>query len=197
VIRRAGEAERADVILVDMGPNLGAINRAALIASDHVVVPLCPDLFSLQGLRNLGPTLRAWRGEWAERLAKSPDPLLELPAGNMEPVGYVVLQHSVRLDRPVQAYDRWIARIPDVYHREVLGDHEGTALPVADDFACLAQLKHYRSLMAMAHENRKPVFHLRAADGAIGSHAAAVRSAHSDFHALAEEIARRTGVALR
>jgi len=23
------------------------------------------------------------------------------------------LQHTIRLDRPVKAYDRWIARIPD------------------------------------------------------------------------------------
>jgi cellulose biosynthesis protein BcsQ len=42
----AGEKHGADVILFDLGPNLGAINRAALIASDFVVIPLGPDLFS-------------------------------------------------------------------------------------------------------------------------------------------------------
>ena len=52
----------ADLILFDVGPNLGAINRAALLGSNNVVVPLGADLFSLQGLRNLGPTLRDWRG---------------------------------------------------------------------------------------------------------------------------------------
>jgi chromosome partitioning protein len=51
----------AQLILVDVGPNLGAINRSALIASDYVLVPLGADLFSLQGLRNLGPSLRRWR----------------------------------------------------------------------------------------------------------------------------------------
>jgi chromosome partitioning protein len=52
----------------DMGPNLGAANRAALMGSDSdhvvtalVVTALAADLFSLQGLRNLGPMLRAWR----------------------------------------------------------------------------------------------------------------------------------------
>ncbi len=61
VIQIAATEHDADVVLVDLGPTLGAINRAALIASDYVVVPLSPDLFSLQGLRNLGPTLRRWR----------------------------------------------------------------------------------------------------------------------------------------
>jgi cellulose biosynthesis protein BcsQ len=43
----ASEKTRADLVLVDVGSNLGAINRAALIASDHVVIPLAPDLFSV------------------------------------------------------------------------------------------------------------------------------------------------------
>lgn len=51
----------AELVLIDVGPNLGAINRSALIASDQVCLPLAPDLFSLQGLKNLGPTLREWR----------------------------------------------------------------------------------------------------------------------------------------
>ena len=55
----------AQLVLIDVGPNLGAINRSALIASDMVCLPLAPDLFSLQGLKNLGPTLREWRAVWA------------------------------------------------------------------------------------------------------------------------------------
>lgn len=35
----------ADVVLVDVGPSLGAINRSALIATDFLVVPLGADLF--------------------------------------------------------------------------------------------------------------------------------------------------------
>src|SRR5690606_10403085 len=61
----------------------------AMVATDHVVIPLSPDLFSVQGLRNLGPTLRRWRREWQDRLAKNPDPSLRLPAGGMSPAGYV------------------------------------------------------------------------------------------------------------
>jgi cellulose biosynthesis protein BcsQ len=61
VMQEAAHRSGADAIIVDVGPNLGAINRAALLAADHIIVPVAADLFSLQGLRNLGPTLREWR----------------------------------------------------------------------------------------------------------------------------------------
>jgi cellulose biosynthesis protein BcsQ len=104
--QRAAAQTDARIVLVDVGPNLGAINRAVMIASDHVVIciPLAPDLYSLQGLRNLGPTLTDWRDDWASHVARKPDPGLEAPAGEMRPRGYVVLQHSTRVDRVVGAY---------------------------------------------------------------------------------------------
>ena len=87
VIDRAAAAREAALVLIDVGPNLGAINRAALVATDHVVVPLAPDLHSLQGLRNLGPALRRWRSEWAERRLRNPVADLAVPEGEMTPDG--------------------------------------------------------------------------------------------------------------
>lgn len=191
-MRKSAETHQADILLMDLGPNLGAINRAALIAADYVVVPLSPDLFSLQGLRNLGPTLRRWREEWRARLQKKPQELA-LPSGKIQPVGYIVLQHSVRLDRPVKAYDRWAARIPETYKEAVLAapKKNKVAVAVKDDPQCLALLKHYRSLMPMAQEAHVPMFNLKPADGAIGSHYQAVQNVRSDFEVLARKIAQK------
>lgn len=193
VLQRGGAKIDADVILVDLGPNLGAINRAALIAADHVVVPLGPDLFSLQGLRNLGPRLRSWRTEWTARRSKNPATDLELPIGSMTPIGYIVMQHSVRRDRPVKAYEKWIERIPATYRKFVLDENPGH-VSVKNDEHCFAMLKHYRSLMPMAQEARKPMFHLKPADGALGSHAAAVHDAYDEFKALSMKIIKRAGI---
>lgn len=197
VLEALGSRISADLAVVDLGPNLGAINRAALIAADFIVMPLSPDLFSLQGLRNLGPTLDRWRDEWAERRKKNPAPSLAMPRGEMRAAGYVVLQHAVRLDRPVRAYARWLDRIPREYRESVLREAPPVSSPsVSNDPHCLALLKHYRSLMPMAQEARKPVFHLRPADGAIGAHSQAVLEAGGHFEALARRIADRCGLPL-
>lgn len=195
-ILRQGAAEiDAKVILVDVGPNLGAFNRAALVTADSVVVPLAPDLYSLQGLRNLGPTLRRWQEEWQERRERNPVPDLVVPEGAMRPIGYIVMQHAVRLDRPVKAYQSWMERIPAVYGKAVAGESAPSQRTNTDDDPhCLATLKHYRSLMPLAQEARKPMFALKAADGAIGGHAAAVRGCYRDFRGLAESVAERAKI---
>lgn len=190
VAQLAAKQHSADFVLADVGPNLGAINRSALIATDHVAIPLAADLFSLQGLRNLGPTLRAWRADWGKRLANWQEPTFSLPTGAMAPIGYILMQHSERLSRPVKAYKKWADRIPSTYQQSVRGDVAGQRHPPGE-FDCLARLKHYRSLVPMALEVRKPIFHLTAADGAIGNHSYAVKDAWSDFKALAVTILNR------
>ena len=113
-------------------------------------------MFSLQGLRNLGPALRRWREEWTERLSKNPDPDLRLPLGRIHPLGYMVLRHSIRLDRPVKAFDRWIARIPSTYAESVLEEPSDPAVSIDNDPNCIAKLKDYRSLMPLAQEGANP-----------------------------------------
>ena len=196
VVQLAAEEFKADLVLLDVGPNLGALNRCALIAADHVAVPLVPDLYSLQGLRNLGPTLQKWRKGWQKRLEEAPASLTQLPSGKMEPAGYVVLQHATRQSRPVKAYLRWAERIPTEYREAMKLPPASPSLSLDDDSHCLAQLKHYRSLMPMAMEAGKPIFHLKPSDGAIGAHAAAVAECGKDFRRLARRLAQATGLAL-
>jgi len=62
-IQLASEKVDADVVFVDLGPNLGALNRAVLSSSDYFIVPVSPDLFFM-GTENLGGKLVAWRQGW-------------------------------------------------------------------------------------------------------------------------------------
>jgi hypothetical protein len=196
LVQEAARAVTADVALVDVGPNLGAVNRAAIIASDHIVVPLAADLYSLQGLRNLGPTVREWRQQW-ERMRQDNDGVeFDLPLGQMQPAGYVVLQHAVRLDRPVRAYQPWLERIPRWYAEYVLGDPSRAPSNADADPNCLATLRNYRSLMPYAQEARKPMFDLKPADGAIGGHQQLVRMCYHEFQTLAQTIAQRCGLTI-
>ena len=202
VMQMAADKVRVEIILIDIGPNLGAINRSALVATDYVVIPMGADLFSLQGLKNLGPTLREWKNLWQKRLDNweesqeaSSRENFQLPRGEMQPIGYLCQQHSVRLDRPVKAYDKWVKRIPAIYCESVLNKDPNINGQLEEDH-CLATVKHYRSLIPMAQEHRKPIFNLTSADGAIGAHANAVQDAKEDFKQLAIKIASQMGITI-
>jgi hypothetical protein len=79
--------------------------------------------------------------------------------------------------------------MPAEYRHSILGEPEPAAeLRPSEDPHCLATLKHYRSLVPLGQEARKPIFHLTVADGAIGSHAYAVKEAYSDYKSLAQTI---------
>jgi cellulose biosynthesis protein BcsQ len=197
ILKHAAKSRETELVLIDVGPSLGALSRAALVAATHVVLPVAPDLGSLLGPRTLGPTLRQWRWEWAQRLAlfaQKPVPDLEFPFGDMRPCGYVVLPRPVRLDRPVKAQGRWMGQIPRVYRDAVLDVHE--ADPTTVDPHCLGTLRHFGSLRPLAQEARKPMFFLKPADGAIGGHTPAVSDCYDDFRALAGKIAGACGVAI-
>ncbi len=192
IIYTAAENVAADIVLIDVGPNLGAINRSALIAADYVISPLAPDLYSLQGLKNLGPTLRSWRSGWKQRLQQKPDNLnIPLPSGRMTPAGYIVMQHVERKSRPVKAYRKWVERIPVTYLEYVLDQTVGS-ISEDDDPNRIGLVRHYQSLMPMAQEARKPVFFLKPAEGAIGSHAQSVSKCYMDFKKMTETILQKT-----
>lgn len=190
IIEDAGRRHKADVALIDVGPTFGALNRAALIAADFVVIPVAPDLFSVRGLQNVGGRLKSWRAEWEDRVNRAPTLDFTLPRGEMRPIGYVVSRHTEFADGVVRAFQKWITKIPSAYRGAVENP------PIPDQELSLGRLKDYRSLIAMAQEARKPMFKLRPGDGAIGGHQGAVSAAYDDFEKLAREIAGRIGLRL-
>jgi len=199
MLEMGASQQQADVVLIDVAPSLAALNRTALLAASHVVIPLLPDLYSIQGLKNMGPTLKKWRQEWRQRVERNPVAALSMPEGKMIPTGYVVLQHTVRLDRPVKAYQRWLDRIPSVYRQSILAEPPSKAASQAtpdSDPHCLAQLKHYRSLIPLAQEARKPMFLLTPADGALGGHLQAAHACRKEFRSLATTLAERCSIPL-
>jgi cellulose biosynthesis protein BcsQ len=192
LIHGVAEAQQADVVFVDVGPNLGAINRAALIASDYVVIPLVPDLFSLQGLKNVGKFLMEWRRKWQQALQQTDAETSPYPAGKMEPIGYIILQHRERQSRLVLAHQRWADRIPQTYSSSVLNQAAGA--DADSDEHLIGRVRNYQSLMAFSHEARKPVFDLKPADGAIGAHGRVVQESEQTYYQISDVIAERIGM---
>ena len=91
----------------------------------------------------------------------------------------------------MKAYDTWLNRIPEEYAENLLENSTGPyPLSPEHDRHSLAMVKHYRSLVPLSQEARKPIFKLTTADGALGSHAVAARNAYIDFQDLAKAVLR-------
>ena len=181
----AEQAHAADIALMNLGPGLGAINRAALLAADHVITPLAPDLTSYYGLHVLGLALSTWRAAWQARATS--------PPGQIRPLGYIITTPAIALNRRPQA-QRWQAMIPDAFRRARLEPPAPATAPGTDpstDPWCLGLMRDYPSLRTLAREARRPMFHLRPADGAIGAQMTAVVRCREDFDRLARTILTR------
>lgn len=192
IIDEAAQRFRAEVVLIDVGPNLGAINRAVTISSDYIIMPVASDLFSLQGIKNLGTTLKQWKEEWQQRRQYKPQNLtVQIPENETHPVGYIVMQYTAKESRPVKSYLKWANRIPNVFNEYVFGINGEQIADVETDANCVALLKHYRSLAPMSMEAHKPIFLLKPADGAIGAHVYAVQKSYEEFKGLTYKILER------
>jgi ATPases involved in chromosome partitioning len=160
IIDEAAKRFGAEVVLIDVGPNLGAINRAVTISSDYIITPVASDLFSLQGIKNLGTTLQQWKEEWEQRKQLKPQNLTaKIPENNTKAAGYIIMQYSAKESRPVKSYLKWANRIPAVFNEYVLGLVDCPIMSVETDDNCISLLKHYRSLAPMSMEAHKPIFH--------------------------------------
>lgn len=189
IIEEASNRFDASIVLVDVGPNLGAINRAVTISSDYIIMPVASDLFSLQGIKNLGETLSRWKAQWTQRKELKPQNLtVRIPENDTKAAGYIVMQYSAKESRPVKSYLKWANRIPKVFGEFVLGKHNTEVSSVDNDVNCIALLKHFRSLAPMSMEAHKPIFLLKPADGAIGAHVYAVKQSYDDFENLTKKI---------
>ncbi len=196
ILQKAADDHRADVILADLGPNLGAINRAALFAADHVIIPFTLDVHSLQGARGLGPTLRRWKNQWREWRKPGADKEFADPIGAMRPLGYILLKPLERIDQPTWLFKQCRDRIPGVYETYVLGEPANRGLSVGDDDNCIYILKNYGLLTPIAQEARKPVFHLKSADMVAGAYYDGARAAYRDYEHLARAIGERAALPL-
>lgn len=191
IIKDAVNQFDAEIVLIDVGPNLGAINRAVTISVDYLIMPVASDLFSLQGIKNLGKTLNTWKKQWMQRQELQPSNIsFEIPNKIATPIGYIVMQYSAKESRPVLSYLRWANRIPPVFSEFILGKSSLVESVEGDEY-CIALLKHYRSLAPMSMEAHKPIFLLKPADGAIGAHVYAVQKSYDEFKTLTESILQR------
>lgn len=194
LINMVGDSIQADYILLDLGPNVGAFNRTALLAADGFVIPMAPDLFSLTALPSVGESVSRWVEEWQIAIGSAGRRALDLgfplPPGLPSPLGYISQQFAVYRKQPAEAYRRWITQIPRAYEEGVLAPLTDAGVKVPAKPGKIGEVRNLSSLIPMAQRNRSAVFELTGTE-ARGAQFTRAQDTLELFIELAEEILRR------
>lgn len=181
-LMRAVASTAADAALVDLGHDFGAMTGSIVVTADHVVHSVATDAFSVASLAAQAAYIDTWLN-----LVETPGLRTVRDAdagyGAMVSAGYVVTVTPTN-SRAV------MTGIPAAYVGGL--DQAADVMTFANDPSCLGVLHTYPGLESLAREARKPIFQLTAADGALGSHAAAVTHARNAYQRLADRIAATT-----
>jgi cellulose biosynthesis protein BcsQ len=190
--REMGKRFAADLVIFDVGPNVGPLNRTILLDMDFFTTPVAADLFSLRALTTVGRAVGRWINDWKTiRGLATPTARKTLLAGTPEYLGYITSSYKVATGRQyTKPHDFWEKKIG---HRvstrvvDVLRSTDASLVPHATNK--LAAIKDFHSLAPLAQKFGIAIGRLR---GKVNSgHNAQVAEAATEFDALAREIVKR------
>ncbi len=193
--REMGQRYGVDLVIYDVGPNVGPLNRTILLDSDFFTTPVAADLFSLRALSTVGRSVARWITDWKiVRGLASPAEQARLIAGAPVYLGYITSAYKVSSGRTsTKPHDFWEGKIaPRVRTRvvDLLRALDPALVPYASNK--LAAIKDFHSLAPQAQESGVAIGKLR---GRVNSgYNAQIAEAASEFHDLALEIRKRVGV---
>lgn len=190
VIKQATHKANADIVLLDLGPNLGAINRAVLGGSDFIVSPVSPDLFSIRGTENLGNKLVTWRSEWDQCNAAWQGNDLPIPLGRPKFVGYVTQQHNIRNNAAgmTQGWQIFGSQVEEAIQENIISKLTplDQIINAATGTFNLGMIPNLHSLIPYSQDARKPVFQCTSTDGLRGAHIGKARDSRGYFDPVAK-----------
>ncbi len=172
-ISHVAVANKADFVLLDMNPSLGAINQNLLMTSDYFLVPTAPDYFSIMAIDSLAAILPKWI-EWAKK-AYAMEPLQSaaypFPEPNLKFLGTVIQKYRPRKGKATEGFQSWIddinkrvtkTLVPNLRRygaafEENVYNEVGTG---GNQAYCLAQIPDFNTLIATSQTHQTPIFAL-------------------------------------
>lgn len=192
--RSMGGRYGVDLIIYDVGPNVGPLNRCILLDSDFFATPVAADLFSLRALSTVGRAVGRWVSDWKTVRGLAPAGSRSILSGHPVYIGYVTSAYKVSSGRnSTKPHEYWENKIdPRVQERVVdfLHSIDSSLVPYADNK--LAAIKDFHSLAPQAQEFGVGIGQLR---GRVNSgYNSQIKEAKVEFEGLAREIMSRVGL---
>lgn len=163
-----------EVVFLDLGPNLGALNRSLLVSSDYFIVPVAPDLFSIRATENLGKRIVQWSNEWQAQRMGIQTSITPIPKGNPTFLGYVVQQHNTRNTNvgTTRGWQIFTQRLPNEIQNNIINRlllNNQVYNPTSTGFE-IGKIPNLHSLIPYSMEALKPVYECTKDDGLTGEH---------------------------
>lgn len=185
-----------DLVLVDMGPSLGALNRSVLLAVDYFLMPLSVDIFSLMAVGNIIKSFDNWKKglEGAiQRHIEEEGECFQIHGKNvewnLEFLGYVMQQYKAKtkggVRQPVQAFERII----NCQREEI--NSLCRFFNVDSSMVDLGEIPTLSSVVPLSQQAHAPIFSLGAQDGIVGSQYSRVSEAGEFFHNISDKFFKR------
>lgn len=196
-------ADKYDLVLFDLGPSLGALNRSVLLGSDTFVTPTAADLFSLYALDNIGDWMKAWTRDYRRGHVALEDQeefdLLELglsatPEVAQGYLGYTVQQYVTKNTggrlRSVNAYDRYRRQVPERARSLAYMQFH----PEADLDLDLGLVPNMFSMVPLAQSVHAPIRELSTTDGLRGAQVTQQKKYVDRLSRIASRLVENTGL---
>jgi cellulose biosynthesis protein BcsQ len=192
--------DKYDLVVFDVGPSLGALNRSVILACDYIVTPFGCDIFSLLGIKNISQWIKTWDMQYQRSVAdgmtmhsEAFDKFLIIQDTSIKHrfLGYSVQQYVSRKFktglRPVKSYDEIMKLIPDTV-LEAMHPFIKETLPKEN--LELGRIPYLYSLVPMAQAAKAPIHALTSADGVVGNQYAQVQAYQALMSTLCDKLLR-------
>lgn len=182
---------QATLVMYDVGPNVGPLNRAILLGSDYFVTPVAPDLFSLRALTSVGGAMERWIRDWQTiRSLASTSEARRILHGQPTYLGYIVSAFKAYGGGKTMPHEHWERRIaPRVKARvvDVLAEIDPDL--VGPSSHKLGEVKHFQSLTSIAQDYGVPLSWLQGS--ANPGYNPEISTARENFQRIARQIRSR------
>jgi chromosome partitioning protein len=156
-LNEIGASEKIDIFLIDTSPSLGVLNRVIFLGAEYFAVPVTPDSYSVQGIRNLGAVFEGWKKQWkntAKAAAVSGSTPTNLVLnGDALFIGYIINSFNVYAERALRRQDDWLTKIPGEVKAFLSEKHGRNGLVEKSWKIPLGQLQDIGQLTAISMEN--------------------------------------------
>ncbi|MGG4266190.1 ParA family protein [Peribacillus simplex] len=197
--------DKYDIMIFDVGPSLGALNRSILLNTDYFITPMGCDVFSLMGIENISEWIKSWERVYKTSLLILEEnyPGLDLSeysitrdtSGNFLFAGYSVQQYITKVidgkRRGIAAYERIKKQIPEALEKN-LGDFLPPNISMRD--CDLGDIPNLFSLVPLAQTSNAPIHQLKKSDGVVGNHYKMIKDYSTVMDLITNKILSNIGV---